>query len=211
MSYTLLKDRIAKKLLTSPKVGKRYSAAIIACILDLDEEDVYNNLEYIHPEVSSNANIVNSESDVVFMNDDNYINIEINLSKGYASDVKNGTYIAHLYLKQLKSSEDYNRIKKVIQINLNAYDYFGKSEFLYHSILTDTRYHLVRNSNIEIFDISLPILGKIDYNDIMNERERLEKLLYVFVCSDDEFLNELYSQQTKVQYEYLKHVYQLQE
>ena len=138
-NYTLMNDRVVKKLFTSTKVGKRYSAAVIANVLNLDEEDVYNNLEYIHPEISSNASIVNSTADTVYISDKTYIDIEFNMIDGPSNRVKNEAYIVHLYLRQLKNHKDYKNLKKVIQINIDNFDFYGKNKFLYHSMMMEIK------------------------------------------------------------------------
>ena len=191
-NYTLMNDRVVKKLFTSTKVGKRYSAAVIANVLNLDEEDVYNNLEYIHPEISSNASIVNSTADTVYISDKTYIDIEFNMIDGPSNRVKNEAYIVHLYLRQLKNHKDYKNLKKVIQINIDNFDFYGKNKFLYHSMMMELKLHLIENESIEIYHINLPNLRKLDYNVIVTDGERLKKILYILICEDKEKLDGLY-------------------
>ena len=57
----------------------------------------------------------------------------------------------------------------------------------------EEEYHISRDKNIEIYDINLDLLSKIDYNEIekMNERD-LKWLLYIFVCEDRKLREEVY-------------------
>ena len=51
----------------------------------------------------------------------------------------------------------------------------------------------VRDKNIEIYDINLDLLSKMDYNEIEKKNERdLKWLLYIFVCEDKRLRKEVY-------------------
>ena len=151
------------------------------------------DIKLIHPSIGINKNIVNSEADVVLENDEFYVNLEINYYNNETSDIKNGLYLCHLLLRQVKTAKEYENLKKVYQINLNSYDALGQGDFIYHSKLYEKKYHIERSDFIEIIDINLENLRQIDYNTLVKSDDMtLEKALYLFVCDDIEKLNAIY-------------------
>lgn len=189
-NYKLINDKVIKKIFTDYNSGKRYSARVISKILNVDEEEIYNSIESIHPRIGVNKSLVDSEADTVYETDKRIISIEYNLTKGDRTNIKNGAYICELYIKQLPNSKAYNKLKPITQINIDNYDYFNKNKFLYHSMLLETSLHIVDNEYIEIYHINLPKLRDIEYNEI--KKDELEKILYLFVCDDKKKLDELY-------------------
>ena len=186
-----LKDEYAKKIFRNADC-KEYVASIIAVLLHLKKEYVMENLTLVDPEVNVNKNIKNQEANIVYDTKDNYINIEINYQNSKELQIKNSAYIAQLYLKQVKPGEKY-QIKPIVQINLNNYDCYKKNKFIYHSYIMEEEYHLARDKNIEIYDINLDLLSKIDYNEIEKKNENdLKWLLYIFVCEDRSLREEVY-------------------
>ena len=151
------------------------------------------DIKLIHPSIGINKNIINSEADVVLENDEFYVNLEINYYNNETSDIKNGLYLCHLLLRQVKTAKEYENLKKVYQINLNSYDALGQGDFIYHSKLYEKKYHIERSDFIEIIDINLENLRQIDYNTLIKSDDMtLEKALYLFVCDDIEKLNAIY-------------------
>ena len=189
-----LKDEYAKKLLKEEDC-KEYVASIIASVLDLPKDYVVNNLKLLNNEISINEHVKNQEADAVFDLDEHIVNIEINYNNSIELQTKNTGYIAQLYLTQIKPGENYPKIKPIVQINLNNYDVFNKNEFIYHSVVMETKHHIIRNKDIEIFDINIDLLNEIDYNEIekLNERD-LRWLLYIFVCGDKRLREEVYGE-----------------
>ena len=189
-----LKDEYAKKLLKEADC-KEYVASIIASVLDLPKDYVVNNLKLLNDEISFNENVKNQEADAVFNVDEHIVNIEINYNNSIKLQTKNTGYIAQLYLTQIKPGKAYPKIKPIVQINLNNYDVFNKNEFIYHSVVMETKHHIIRNKDIEIFDINIDLLNEIDYNEIekLNERD-LRWLLYIFVCGDKRLRKEVYGE-----------------
>ena len=118
---TTSRDSIIKNILTSTDAGLNYLAMIVCKILDLSYDDFTFSL--IHPNVSVNENIINSEVDIAMENSDMIVNVEVNSTKGRKIERKNNSYICQLVLKQTKKSSDYkNKYKKVYQINLQTVD-----------------------------------------------------------------------------------------
>ncbi len=187
----LLNDEYAKKIFRSEDC-REYVASVIAVVLNLKKEYVMENLTLINPNVNINENVKDQEVDTVYDTKENYINIEINYRNSKVSKIKNSAYIAQLYLKQVKPGEKY-QIKPIVQININNYDYYKKNKFIYHSYVMEEEYHIVRDKNIEIYDINLDLLSKMDYNEIEKKNERdLKWLLYIFVCEDKKLRKEVY-------------------
>ena len=193
IKFPLLKDKVAKKLFTERKVGLEYLRKIISLAIGIPMDMIDKDIKLIHPNIGVNKNIVNSEADVVLENGEFYVNLEINYYNNETSDIKNGLYLCHLLLRQVKTAKEYEALKKVYQINLNSYDALGKEEFIYHSKLYEKKYHIERSDFIEIIDINLEKLRQIDYNTLIKSDDMtLEKALYLFVCDDIEKLNAIY-------------------
>ena len=193
IKFPLLKDKVAKKLFTEKKVGLEYLRKIISLAIGIPMDMIDKDIKLIHPSIGINKNIVNSEADVVLENGEFYVNLEINYYNNETSDIKNGLYLCHLLLRQVKKAKEYETLKKVYQINLNSYDALGKEEFIYHSKLYEKKYHIERSDFIEIIDINLEKLRQIDYNTLVKSEDMtLEKALYLFVCDDIEKLNAIY-------------------
>ena len=193
IKFPLLKDKVAKKLFTEKKVGLEYLRKIISLAIGIPMDMIDKDIKLIHPNIGINKNIVNSEADVVLENGEFYVNLEINYYNNETSDIKNGLYLCHLLLRQVKKAKEYETLKKVYQINLNSYDALGKDEFIYHSKLYEKKYHIERSDFIEIIDINLEKLRQIDYNTLVKSDDMtLEKALYLFVCDDIEKLNAIY-------------------
>ena len=190
--HKIMKDTIIKKIFTSKTVGKKLAASIIGSILNIDPKDVLNNLEFFHPEISDNSKIVNSTVDVMLENTTTIINIEFNVTNGEKTNVKNITYIMQLYLKQLKTYVDYEKIKPIIQINIDDYDYFKAGKFIYESMLLETTLHLRENENIAVYHINLQYLDKLDYNKDKEKFDDLAYKLYFIICDDQRLLNKIY-------------------
>ena len=193
IKFPLLKDKVAKKLFTEKKVGLEYLRKIISLAIGIPMDMIDKDIKLIHPNIGVNKNIVNSEADVVLENGEFYVNLEINYYNNETSDIKNGLYLCHLLLRQVKNAKEYENLKKVYQINLNSYDALGKEEFIYHSKLYEAKHHIERSDFIEIIDINLEKLRQIDYNTLVKSEDMtLEKALYLFVCDDMEKLNAIY-------------------
>ena len=189
-----LKDKYAKKILKEEDC-KEYVASIIASVLDLPKDYVIENLKLLNDEININENLKEQEADAIFNLDERIVNIEINYNNSIKLQTKNTSYIAQLYLTQIKPGENYPKIKPIIQINLNNYDLFDQNEFIYRSVVMDTKHHMIRNKDIEIYDINIDLLSKIDYNEIekLNE-EDLRWLLYIFVCRSKRLRRKVYGE-----------------
>ena len=185
------RDSIIKNILTSTDAGLDYLAMIVCKVLGFSYEDFTFTL--IHPVVSVNENIVNSEIDLAIQNDEVIVNIEINSSKGSKIERKNNNYICQLVLRQTKKSSDYtNKYKKVYQINLNTYGVTKDKRFVVISKILDIESHEEIHPMFEIYDINLAKILDKDYTIVKEDKESLEKLLYLLICNDKEKMKEVY-------------------
>lgn len=192
MQHKYLKDTVAN-IIFSDESCRDYLVSIVSKALNLDKKLVNSNLRLISPRVNSNVNLKYNYVDNIFENNFSIINLEVNYQKTTATNMKNIGYVCHMILKQTKPGQKRN-LKPIYQINLNNYDVLGKNEFIYQSYLMNNKYHKKRDDFIQITDINIDFLAKIDYNKLIKEEEdSLEKLLYIFVCDDKEKLDKLYS------------------
>ena len=185
-----LSDKVAN-IIFSDESCRDYLVSVVSSALNLDKDLVSSNLRLVSSRVNSNVNVKYNYLDNIFENDVSIINLEVNYFKTKETDMKNLSYVCHMVLKQTKPGNRYN-LKPVYQININNYDVYGKNEFIYHSYLMDDKYHLRRNNFIQITDINVDFLAKLDYNKIKMRKDSLEKLLYIFICYDKEKLDKLY-------------------
>lgn len=182
-------DKVVKKLFTSSDVGLEYLSKIVCKVLNLSYEDVTFTL--MHPEISENENI---EVDVVLQNNESIVNVEVNSKKSLRNERKNSTYVCQLLLRQTKKTSDYDKkLKKVYQINLNAYDVTQDGRFVVVSKVLDTETHKEIHPLFEIVDINLAKMIKKDYTIIRKDKGSLENLLYLLVCDKEENLEEVYN------------------
>ena len=205
-----LNEVISKKLFKNKSIGKRLSAIVISDVLGIDFDTIYNNIEISSEEIAFSALTVDSTADVI-LNDDNdkmLINIEINNYDGIHKRNQILSYICQLYLRQLKTHHDYFNVKKVLQINIDTFDFLGYNEFMYDIYLMDKVHHQIASNEIQIVHLNLDYLRKVDYT-IIKENE-LMRNLYFFIsgldeidefaskCDGDEFMKKVISEVKKI-------------
>lgn len=156
----LLKDKVVKKLLNSENpTCREYLVRLISASTGISVKLLRNNIELVTPNVSSNSNYVNSVSDVMVKDNENYYNIEINYNNVPIAIVKNNIYMYNSILRQVHKSDDYKNVKAVIQININNYDLFNKGEFVYDSMMIEKKHHIVRDNMLRVININLDFLS----------------------------------------------------
>ena len=187
-----LNDKIAKKLFKNEKYGKMLSARVISDYLDADYEEVYNNIKLSSEEIAFSSLTVNSTSDVIYQDNYFYFNIEINYNNTPSKKAQLEAYTYQLYLKQLHNYKDYNNLKKIVQISIDAFDFFGKNEFMYKVKLMEEKYKISYNDIIQIVHLNLDYLHQIDYNVVKKGDNKLMKDLYFLICNNDEKLELVY-------------------
>ena len=175
-----LNDKIAKKIFKNEKLGKKFSARIISDLIGADYEEVYNNIKLSSEEIAFSSLTINNTADSLYHDNATYFNIEINAHDIESKPKQLESYVYQLYLGQLHSYEDYNKIKKIVQINIDAYDFYGYNEFIYNIFLTEQKHHFIASDSIQIYHLNLDFLRQINYNDI--EENQLMKDLYFLIC-----------------------------
>ena len=190
-----INDKVVKNILNSErKECREYLIRIISEVTGIKKNLLKDNIELITNEVSSNAYSVNSTVDSIYKSKKEYFNIEINYNNRKIVEIKNNVYLYNMILRQVKRKEDYNKVMPVIQININNYDKFKDGEFIYKSQMIEIKSGKVRDEMITIYDINLEFLSSIDYNEIKKGNSyNLEKLLYIFICSNERILDYIYN------------------
>ena len=205
-----LREVVSKKLFKNKSIGKKLSAIVISDVLGIDYNLVYNNITISSEDIAFSALTVNSTADVVLENnrDKMIINIEIN---GYDGEHKRNqtlSYVCQLFLGQIKKHNDYININKVLQINIDTFDFLGYNEFMYDIYLMDKVHHKIATNEIQIIHINLDYLRKIDYNTIRSNE--LMRNLYFFIsgskrleefireCDGDEFMKKVSKEVRKI-------------
>ena len=190
-----MSDQVARILFKKSKVSKELTAHIVSGVLKLDYEDVLNNLKLESEEIAYNVNQVDSRTDIMLENRDYYVTIEICYTKGTLRQRQTDTYIYQLYLGQVYKRDSLKNMKKIIQIIIENYDYFHKDKFIYEVVFMEKKTHIVEDEFIKKYHINLAKLKKVSYNSIRNETDILKKILYMFVCSEED-LEKIYKGDT---------------
>ena len=186
---TFMRDDIVKKLYSS-NIGKKCLVKTVCEILGLSYEDI--SFDIIHPDIGVNKNVVGSEADLVLENNEIIVNVEVNSSTSKSIQNKNNAYVCQLVLRQLKNNEYYkDKLKKVYQINLNAYDIAKDNRLIVVSRLIDIKTNKEIHPILEIVDVNLAKISQVSYNEI--KKEGIEYLLYLLVCNKEDNLRILYN------------------
>ncbi|MBQ8891832.1 MAG: hypothetical protein IJ068_03095 [Bacilli bacterium] len=183
--YKLMNDSVARILLKNSPVALELTARIVAEILKVDYKDVLNNMKLISEDMLFSVHTVDGRSDEVIETDKYYINIEICYTRGSNRQKQMDSYVFELFLGQVRRTEEYKNMKNIIQIMIENYDYFGKGKFSYEVGFMEKSLHIPEDDIITKYHISLDNLRNIDYNSIKYEKDALKKLLYIFVCEEN--------------------------
>ena len=192
--YRLLNDQIVKKLFSSgSEASQEYFLKIVSLTTHIPYEKLKKDFHFIDLNDCTHANILDGEPDLAFESDEYLISFLIHKGNSDTFDVKKISYIITLTLKKLTNGKEY--FTSFYQVSLNNFDYFGKNDFLYRSEMFERESNKPRNLDMHVIDINLDYLRNLDCDHIKNADE-LEKLLYLFVCSDEKVLDELYEGNT---------------
>ena len=184
-----MRDDVVKKLYSS-KIGQKCLAKTVCQILGLPFEAI--SFKIMPTDIGVNKNIIRSEADLILENNEAIVNVEINSSTSKSIQNKNNAYVCHLVLRQIKNNQDYkNKLKKVYQINLNAFDIAHDNRFIVVNRLIDIETKKELHSILEIIDVNLAKLQEEGYNEI--KKNEIEYLLYLLVCNDEEELRKIYN------------------
>lgn len=158
-------------------------------LLDLPIDD---SIHLLDNNVNDNINIKNRESDLLYESDNYLINIEGNSQTSVSVNLKNLSYLCALLLRQVKPS-DADKVKKVLQININNKSPFKTKNFINITELIDSITNEVRNELFFIVDFNLENSYNMTYNEIASlPGDDPRKIFYVFTSENNDKYYELY-------------------
>ena len=143
--------------------------------------------------VSDKVTLKKKETDLLYETSDYLINIEGNSEYSNAVNVKNMSYVLALLLRQLKPGEN-NKIKKVLQININNENPLNNGEFMGVSLFTDVLSGKVRYEDAIVIDYNLEYLNKMTYNEVASlQDDDIKKIFYAFTRDNNDKYYDLYN------------------
>lgn len=158
-------------------------------LLDLPIDD---SIHLLDNNVNDNINIKNRESDLLYESDNYLINIEGNCQTSVSVNLKNLSYLCALLLRQVKPG-DADKVKKVLQININNKSPFKTKNFINITELIDSITNEVRNELFFIVDFNLENSYNMTYNEIASlPGDDPRKIFYVFTSENNDKYYELY-------------------
>ena len=158
-------------------------------LLDLPIDD---SIHVLDNNVNDNINIKNRESDLLYESDNYLINIEGNSQTSVSVNLKNLSYLCALLLRQVKPG-DADKVKKVLQININNKSPFKTKNFINITELIDSITNEVRNELFFIVDFNLENSYNMTYNEIASlPGDDPRKIFYVFTSENNDKYYELY-------------------
>lgn len=193
LQESYLYDFFATKLL-SDESHQDYLILLIATLIEKPVEEVAKGFSYLDIRLGLSKDTVDSVADLVVKTGVGIVSIEVNWTLGKALLNKNTLYMFELALRQVNSPEDYKKIEKIYQINLNSKPVYREDEFITRSNIRAEALNLERIHNIlEIIDVNLDYLGKKFYTEIKEkEKHSIERLLYIFANANHKDLDEIY-------------------
>ena len=158
-------------------------------LLDLPIDD---SIHLLDNNLNDNINIKNRESDLLYESDNYLINIEGNSQTSVSVNLKNLSYLCALLLRQVKPG-DADKVKKVLQININNKSPFKTKNFINITELIDSITNEVRNELFFIVDFNLENSYNMTYNEIASlPGDDPRKIFYVFTNENNDKYYELY-------------------
>ena len=160
--------------------------------LELLDIPIDDSIHLLDNNVNDNINIKNRESDLLYESDNYLINIEGNSQTSVSVNLKNLSYLCALLLRQVKPG-DADKIKKVLQININTKSPFKTKNFINITELIDSITNEVRNELFFIVDFNLENSYNMTYNEIASlPGDDPRKIFYVFTRENNDKYYELY-------------------
>ena len=160
--------------------------------LELLDLPIDNSIHLLDNNVNDNINIKNRESDLLYESDNYLVNIEGNSQTSVSVNLKNLSYLCALLLRQVKPG-DADKVKKVLQININNKSPFKTKNFINITELIDSITNEVRNELFFIVDFNLENSYNMTYNEIASlPGDDPRKIFYVFTSENNDKYYELY-------------------
>ena len=184
-----LRDLAFKKLFLETPQLLNYVYNYALDLLDLPIDD---SIRLLDNNLNDNINIKNRESDLLYESNNYLVNIEDNCQTSISVNLKNLSYLCALLLRQIKPGET-DKIKKILQININNESPFKTKKFINITRLIDSITNEIRNGEIFIVDFNLENSYNMTYNEIASlPGDDPRKIFYVFTSENNDKYYELY-------------------
>ena len=184
-----LRDLAFKKLFLETPQLLNYVYNYTLELLDLPIDD---SIYLLDNNVNDNINIKNRESDLLYESNNYLVNIEGNCQTSISVNLKNLSYLCALLLRQIKPGET-DKIKKILQININNESPFKTKKFINITRLIDSITNEIRNEEFFIIDFNLENSYNMTYNEIASlPGDDPRKIFYVFTSENNDKYYELY-------------------
>ena len=158
-------------------------------LLDLPIDD---SIHLLDNNLNDNINIKNRESDLLYESNNYLVNIEGNCQTSVSVNLKNLSYLCALLLRQVKPGAK-DKIKKILQININNESPFKTKKFINITRLIDSITNEIRNEEFFIIDFNLENSYNMTYNEIDSlPGNDPRKIFYVFTSENNDKYYELY-------------------
>ena len=141
-----------------------------------------DTIDLLDNNVNDNINIKNRESDLLYESNKYLVNIEGNSQTSISVNLKNLSYLCALLLRQVKPGAE-DKIKNVIQININNHSPFKTKNFINITKLIDSITGEVRNGQIAIVDFNLDYYDDMTYNEIDSLPDADPKKIFYLLTS----------------------------
>ena len=177
---------------------KQYSAYLIALVLNLDYEKVYDSLIFVNNKLDREKYKDSSKTvDFVCRLNGKIIGIEMNNNSTKEALERNISYAADLYKSKMVSGEKYN-YETVLQININNFTFEGNNKIMEeYSLRNEEGEEFTKK--LKYIHIYLPNIKKKCYNK--EKLSVLERLLLTF--NEEENLSDI-TKGDRIMEEYVK-------
>lgn len=152
-----------------------YENSLQLLVLPFDD-----TIDLLDNNLNDNINIKIREIDLLYESSKYLVNIEGNSQTSVSVNLKNLSYLCALLLRQVKTGEE-DKIKNVIQININNHSPFKIKDFINITKLIDSITGMVRNGQIAIVDFNLDYYNDIAYNEIDSLPELTRERYFIYL------------------------------
>ena len=169
-----ISDVIFKKVFAISE-NKRLISYLISYITKIDYLYIYENFKYGNTELlKKRCDEKGLVTDLIIYLKEEIINIEMNkyVSKGIL--IKNNIYHHNIASSSIKKGENYNKIKKSIQINLN-YKKSKINKLIHKSKMQDAEGLIITDDNYVTYHVNMELALKKWYSK--DKLTRFEKIL----------------------------------
>ena len=176
-------DSVFKKIFMENK-NRKLISYLISYITKIDYLYIYENFKYGNTELlKKRYDEKGKVTDLIIYLKDEIINIEMNkyVSKGIL--IKNNIYHHNIASSSIKKGENYNNIKKSIQINLN-YKKSKIKKIIHKSKMQDDEGLIITDDKYETFHVNMEMAMKKWYSN--SKLTRFEKILVMMQLNKKE-------------------------